>query len=649
MTVWDAPTSAIVDTRSEDEYSGAWSAPGAAGRFPARCTSSGRENLDADGRFKRGGPRARCTSRIGVTPDGRSSPTARAAIGRRTPIWRCGSSASRDVRNYTGSWKEWGDREDLPIERAERPLATLPRLIDTVVDLPRLRIFPRQRLAHSMVGQHIGKYRVTDAIGRGGMGTVYRAVDETLHREVAIKVLNTELNDPAVARRFRAEAVTVARLNHPGIATIYELLQHDGQWLMVMEFVRGETLEALVARSGPLPRRASGRLCMQALSALAHAHSLGVVHRDLKPANLMLTESGIVKVMDFGIARVAGGEHLTSAGFMMGTPAYMAPEQVLGQEIDARTDLYATGRRASITSSTGKLPFKGTTPFEHGAGAAARASRRRSDRSAPDAAGVARAGHRDRARTRAGATISDRARSFVKRCGAGWRTCRIETPPPAVVPPELVATAAPGSMPVARHAADRRLPEVDASWSCRTRLRRRRRFGAANARRAASRRWRPRRPPRSPASAPSRSRSGPTIGAIAACWSLSIAALARHGGSSVAARRRLPAVPADASARAAGIAERRRRRTTVRRRSDAGAVAAGEFRRCRARCRRCLRHQPPPWPAPGVAAAAAAAPPVGSGAPAGRRSRDGLGPRAVGRSRRRAAIRSSSRTPVRFS
>ena len=94
-----------------------------------------------------------------------------------------------------------------------------------------------------MVGQNIGKYRVLDRIGRGGMGTVYRAIDETLHREVAIKVLNAELNDPEVAKRFRAEAITVARLSHPGIATIYELFQHEGQWLMVMEFVRGETLE----------------------------------------------------------------------------------------------------------------------------------------------------------------------------------------------------------------------------------------------------------------------------------------------------------------------------------------------------------------------------------------------------------------------
>jgi hypothetical protein len=213
-----------------------------------------------------------------------------------------------------------------------------------------------------MVGQTVGKYRVEDRIGRGGMGTVYRAVDETLHREVAIKVLNSELNDPEVAKRFRAEAITVARLSHPGIATIYELFEHDGQWLMVMEFVKGETLERLVERAGPLTAERAAELVMQALGALTHAHSLGVVHRDLKPANLMLTDSGAMKIMDFGIARVSGSEHLTNAGFMMGTPAYMAPEQVLGQEVDARADLYAIGV-VLYRVTTGRLPFKGVTPF----------------------------------------------------------------------------------------------------------------------------------------------------------------------------------------------------------------------------------------------------------------------------------------------
>ena len=159
-----------------------------------------------------------------------------------------------------------------------------------------------------MIGQTIGKYQILDRIGRGGMGTVYRAVDETLHRDVAVKVLNAELNDPEVGKRFRAEAVTIARLNHPGIATIYELVEHDGQWLMVMEFVRGETLESMITRLGPLSPQRATDLCTQTLEALAHAHAMGVVHRDLKPANLMITESGAIKVMDFGISSLLAPE-----------------------------------------------------------------------------------------------------------------------------------------------------------------------------------------------------------------------------------------------------------------------------------------------------------------------------------------------------
>ena len=149
------------------------------------------------------------------------------------------------------------------------------------------------------------------------------------NRDVAIKVLNADLNDPAAGRRFRAEAVAVARLNHPGIAKVYDLFEHDGQWLMAMEFVHGETLESLVGRRGPLTAGEAADLMSQALVALSHAHGMGVVHRDLKPANLMVAD-GRLKITDFGIARVAGTEHLTSAGLVMGTPAYMAPEQVVG-------------------------------------------------------------------------------------------------------------------------------------------------------------------------------------------------------------------------------------------------------------------------------------------------------------------------------
>jgi serine/threonine-protein kinase len=116
-------------------------------------------------------------------------------------------------------------------------------------------------------------------------------------------------------------------------------------------------------RTGPLDLNGAAKLCMQSLNALAHAHSLGVVHRDLKPANIMLTENGSIKIMDFGIARVSGTEHLTNAGFLMGTPAYMSPEQVMGGEVDARADLYAMGVVLFFLLSA-RLPFKGDTPFE---------------------------------------------------------------------------------------------------------------------------------------------------------------------------------------------------------------------------------------------------------------------------------------------
>jgi serine/threonine-protein kinase len=208
-----------------------------------------------------------------------------------------------------------------------------------------------------MVGQAVGKYRIVSRLGRGGMGTVYKAVDQTLDREVAIKLLNPDLADAELLKRFRAEAVMLARLNHPNIAMLFELTQHEEELLMVMEFVGGETLEALSQRSGPLPADRVREICSQVLDALACAHRAGIVHRDLKPANVMLTESGVIKVMDFGLARMAGTEHLTTDGFMVGTPAYMAPEQVLAGEIDGRADLYAMGV-VLFRLLTAQLPFK---------------------------------------------------------------------------------------------------------------------------------------------------------------------------------------------------------------------------------------------------------------------------------------------------
>jgi serine/threonine protein kinase len=211
-----------------------------------------------------------------------------------------------------------------------------------------------------MIGRTIGKYRIVGQLGRGGAGIVYKAVDETLGRDVAVKTLNPDLANTEVMSRFRAEATILAKLNHPQIATIFELFREENDLLMVMEFVRGETLDRLSERLGPIAPDRAAYLIDQILSALEHAHRAGVVHRDIKPANVMVTDKGGVKIMDFGIARVLGAEQKTIDFRLMGTPAYMSPEQVMGEEVDGRSDLYSVGV-LFYRLLTGALPFSADT------------------------------------------------------------------------------------------------------------------------------------------------------------------------------------------------------------------------------------------------------------------------------------------------
>jgi tRNA A-37 threonylcarbamoyl transferase component Bud32 len=195
-----------------------------------------------------------------------------------------------------------------------------------------------------MAVRQLGKYRILERLGAGGMGTVYRASDEMLDREVAIKMLHPELAREAdLVTRFRTEARALARLNHPRIATLHGLEQSGDDFYMVLEYVCGETLESLVQRGGSLPWRRAVEICMAILDALEHAHAMGVVHRDIKPGNVMLTHAGDVKVTDFGIARLVGRTRHTRTGVAIGTPAYMAPEQLRGEEVDRRADLYSVG------------------------------------------------------------------------------------------------------------------------------------------------------------------------------------------------------------------------------------------------------------------------------------------------------------------
>jgi len=195
-----------------------------------------------------------------------------------------------------------------------------------------------------MIGDLIDHYRVLELVGRGAMGVVYKALDVNLERPVAIKVMSAEArNDPAFIERFSQEARLQAALNHPNVAQLFDYFVHDGAPVAVMEFIDGESLEQLIRRRGAIPTREAIPIFKQALRGVAAAHRAGIVHRDLKPSNLMVTKDDIVKVMDFGIAKRQGVTGATKASTSIGSPLYMAPEQILGRAVDCRTDVYALG------------------------------------------------------------------------------------------------------------------------------------------------------------------------------------------------------------------------------------------------------------------------------------------------------------------
>jgi predicted Ser/Thr protein kinase len=214
-----------------------------------------------------------------------------------------------------------------------------------------------------MIGTTLGSHRIVERIGDGGMGAVYRATDVMLHRDVAIKVLRPELSRQAgLVERFRDEAVALARLNHPNIATLYGLGTQGEDLYMVMEYVRGDTLERVLERSGRLAWHRAAELACRVLDALDHAHDMGVVHRDIKPANVMLARNGAVKVMDFGIARMRDRTRQTQFGRAVGTPLYMSPEQLRGEDVDGRTDLYSLGV-VLYELVTGELAFQADSDY----------------------------------------------------------------------------------------------------------------------------------------------------------------------------------------------------------------------------------------------------------------------------------------------
>ncbi len=208
-----------------------------------------------------------------------------------------------------------------------------------------------------------GRYRIIETLGEGGMGKVYRALDDKLDEEVAIKVIKPEIaSDKKTVERFANELKLARKIVHKNVGRMYELMEEKGTRFITMEYVAGQDLKRLIRQTGQLSVGTAIRLAKQICDGLSEAHHLGVIHRDLKPGNIMIDRDGSVRIMDFGIARSLKEKGVTGEGMRIGTPEYMSPEQVEGKDVDQGSDIYSLGI-ILYEMVTGRLPFEGDTPF----------------------------------------------------------------------------------------------------------------------------------------------------------------------------------------------------------------------------------------------------------------------------------------------
>jgi len=208
-----------------------------------------------------------------------------------------------------------------------------------------------------------GRYHIVEELGKGGMGRVYRAIDKKLNEEVALKLIRPEIaQDERTLDRFQNELKTARKISHRHVGRMYELMEANGVHFITMEYVAGQDLRGLIRQTGQLTVKKAISIAIQVLKGLTEAHRLGVVHRDLKPSNIIVDREGSARIIDFGIAKAAAAKGMTGAGTIIGTPEYMAPEQVEGKPADQRADLYALGV-ILFEMTTGRTPFEGETPL----------------------------------------------------------------------------------------------------------------------------------------------------------------------------------------------------------------------------------------------------------------------------------------------
>ena len=274
----------------------------------------------------------------------------------------CLQGEQPDIDEFVGQYPQY----EAQLKERIQDLQEIDSLLDSLVQADESD-FDGAMTVQSLVGQKIGSFEIVEIIGRGGMGVVYLAHDTKLDRSVAIKSIPHNLaGDSTTKMRFRREAKLLASLNHPNIATIHDIIEQDeSAGYLVLEYVPGETLTQRIARE-PLNLEEALSIGQQVAEAVSAAHEKSIVHRDLKPGNTMITPEGRVKVLDFGLAKAsvsAGGNGettVTQPGRIMGTPAYMSPEQARGKETDYRTDIWSFGCMM-YEMLTGHLPFEGET------------------------------------------------------------------------------------------------------------------------------------------------------------------------------------------------------------------------------------------------------------------------------------------------